>query len=96
MHFHQVTPKSIKLWFENQVLNQEGKLEDIENSTNDAIKTTIPKLKNRKAQGLNGITNEMLKYGGEKLIEELHHPKNYRGISLSAVLKLLTKLYHQK
>lgn len=40
--------------------------------TKEEIKTTLTKLKNRKAHELDGITNEILNYGGMALLDELH------------------------
>ena len=39
--------------------------------TNDEILGVIAKLKNRKSPGEDGITNEMLKYGGKALHMEI-------------------------
>ena len=35
------------------------------------VKVALKKLKNRKSPGVDGITNELLKYGGESIIEQL-------------------------
>lgn len=40
--------------------------------TKEKLKSIILKLKNRKAPETDHITNEMLKYGGDELLKELH------------------------
>ena len=35
------------------------------------VKVALEKLRNRKSPGVDGITNELLKYGGESIIEQL-------------------------
>lgn len=39
--------------------------------TDQEIITIVKKLKNRKSPGDDGITNEMIKYGGERLLSEI-------------------------
>lgn len=44
----------------------------LEQIPKEKIKLTIGTLKNRKAPGLDNINNELLKYGGDTLVDEIH------------------------
>ena len=50
-------------------MREEGVEEEIEAPTEGEVAEIIKRLKNGKAPGLDGITAEMLKHGGKKLVK---------------------------
>lgn len=69
-HFKNMYGTDSNMGMINRTIGESDNDVEIEITIQD-VRTTVEKLKGRKAPGKDGITNEMLKYGGDSLQQEL-------------------------